>query len=87
MTTTTHARLNYFHDTLFGPIAKSVDCNITLTAITPEAYKLRVIHPVPDDLHKSHSLTIFLTTSQHLTGAISHAKKMDNGDLELHFEI
>lgn len=65
--TTIIARLNYMRDTLLGPIAKSVECNVVLTPITPGAFQLQVLSPVPDDLHKAHSLTIFLSSRDHLT--------------------
>ncbi|VVO44874.1 hypothetical protein [Pseudomonas fluorescens] len=85
--TTITARLNYMRDTLLGPIAKSVECNVVITPITPGAFQLRVLSPVPDDLHKAHSLTIFLSSRDHLTGTVAHTRNLDNGDLELQIDV
>ena len=85
--TATSARLNYIHDTLLGPIAKSVECNVVITPITPGAFQVQVLSPVPDDLHKAHSLSIFLSSKEHLTGTVAHTRNLDNGDLELQIDI
>jgi hypothetical protein len=50
-------RMNYMRDTLLGPISKSAECNVVITPITPGAFQVQVLSPVPDDLHKAHSLT------------------------------
>ncbi|MHC8381372.1 hypothetical protein [Pseudomonas sp. LB3P14] len=84
---TTAARLNYFHDTLFGPIAKSFDCDLVITPITPGAFQVQVLSPVPDDLHKAHSLTIILSPKEHLTGTVAQTRKLDNGDLEFQIDV
>lgn len=85
--TTTSARLNYFHDTLFGPIAKSVDCDLVITPITPGAFQVQVRSPVPDDLHKAHSVTIILSPKEHVTGTVAQTRKLENGDLELQIDV
>lgn len=69
--TTITARLNYMRHTLLGPIAKSVECNVVITPITPGAFQVQVLSPVPDDLHKAHSLTIFISSAKHLTGTVA----------------
>jgi hypothetical protein len=81
------ARLNYFHDTLFGPIAKSVDCNVVITPITPGAFQVQVHFPVPDDLHKAHSLVIILSSKEHLTGSVAQTRKLDDGGLEFQIDV
>ncbi|QCY09594.1 hypothetical protein [Pseudomonas sp. MPC6] len=85
--TTITARLNYMRDTLLGPIAKSVECNVVITPITPGAFQVQVLSPVPDDLHKAHSLTIFTFPGQHLTGTVAHTRLMENGDLEMQIDV
>jgi hypothetical protein len=84
---TTAARLNYFHDTLFGPIAKSVNCNLVITTITPGAFLVQVHFPVPDDLHKVHSLAIILSSKEHLTGSVAQTRKVDDGGLEFQIDV
>ena len=84
--TNTTARLNYLHDTLLGPIAKSVECQIIIIPITPGAFQVQVLSPVPDDLAKAHTLTILLSPTKHLTGTIVHRRSLDNGDLELQID-
>jgi hypothetical protein len=84
---TTAARLNYFHDTLFGPIAKSVDRDVVITPITPGAIQVLVLSPVPDDLHKAQSLTIILSPKEHLTGSVAQARMLENGDLEFQIDV
>ncbi|MGL6245924.1 hypothetical protein [Pseudomonas sp.] len=85
--TVTSARLDYLHDTLLGPIPKSVFCEIDLTPITPGAFQVRVLAPVPVDLHKAHSVTIHLSSKHHMTGSVLHTHKSDNGDLELQIDV
>jgi hypothetical protein len=84
---TDRARLNYLNDTLFGPIAKTIDCDIVITPITPGAFQVQVLSPVPDDLHKAHSLTIILSTGDRLNGTVAHVRRMENADLELQIDI
>jgi ABC-type Zn uptake system ZnuABC Zn-binding protein ZnuA len=84
---TDRARLNYLNDTLLGPIAKSIDCEVIVTPITPGAFQVQVRSPVPDDLHKAHSLTIFLATGERLIGTVAHARKAANGDLEFQIDV
>lgn len=79
--------LNYLGDTLLGPIAKSVDCELVITPITPGAFQVLVISPVPDDLHKAQTLTVTLSSQHHLTGAVVHTRKLGNGDLELQIDV
>ena len=83
----TPAQLDYAHDTLFGPIPKSAACEVVITPITPGAFQVLVKAPVPDDLHKAHSLIITLSPEQRLTGTLAHARKVDNGDLELQVDL
>lgn len=84
---TTPARLNYFHDTLFGPIAKSIDYDVVVTPITPGAFQVQVRSPVPDDLHKAHSLTLIFSPKEHLAGTVAQTRKLENGDLELQIDV
>lgn len=85
--TATPARLDYAHDTLFGPIPKSVDCDVIITPITPGAFQVQVLAPVPDDLHKAHSLVITLSPEHRLSGSLAHARRLDNGDMELQIDL
>ncbi|MCX2898728.1 hypothetical protein [Pseudomonas mandelii] len=84
---TTAARLNYFHDTLLGPIAKSVDCDLIITPITPGAFQVQVLSPVPDDLHKAQSLAIILSPRERLTGSVVQARKLEDGGLEFQIDV
>jgi hypothetical protein len=81
------ARLDYLHDTLLGPIAKSVNCEVVITPITPGAYQVLVIFPVPDDLHDAHTLTITFSPQHHMVGTVVHTHKLGNGDLELQINV
>jgi hypothetical protein len=85
--TATPARLDYAHDTLFGPIPKSVDCDVIITPITPGAFQVRVLGPVPDDLYKAHSLIITLSPENRLSGSLVHARRLDDGGLELQIDV
>lgn len=84
---TDRARLNYLNDTLFGPIAKTIDCDVLITPITPGAFQVQVMSPVPDYLHKAHSLTIILSSGERLSGTVAHARRLENADLELQIDI
>ncbi|VVO97117.1 hypothetical protein PS903_02589 [Pseudomonas fluorescens] len=85
--TTIAARLNYMRDTLLGPIAQSVECTVVITPITPGAFQVQVLSPVPDDLHKAHSLTISPSPGQHLTGTVADTRLLENGDLEMQIDV
>jgi hypothetical protein len=85
--TAKHVRLNYLHDTLFGPIAKSIDCEVVITPITPGAFQVQVLMPVPDDLHRAHTVNITLSLDHHMVGAVVHTQKLGNGDLELQIDV
>jgi hypothetical protein len=55
--------------------------------MTPGAFQVQVLAPVPDDLHKAHSLTIFTSPAKHLTGTVAHTRPLENGDLELQIDV
>ncbi|WP_170826400.1 hypothetical protein [Pseudomonas syringae] len=40
---TGRTRLNYLNDTLLDPIAKTVDCDVLITLITPGALQVQVL--------------------------------------------
>ncbi|MBK5356063.1 hypothetical protein JFU37_26685 [Pseudomonas sp. TH41] len=84
---TDHVRLIYLNDTLLGPIAKTVDCDLLITPIKPGALQVQVLSPEPDDLHKAHSLTITLSSGERLNGTVAHARKLENADLELQIDV
>ncbi|RON45149.1 hypothetical protein [Pseudomonas frederiksbergensis] len=84
---TDRAHLNYLNDTLFGPIAKAIDCDVVITPITPGAFQVQVLSPVPDDLQKAHSLTMILPSGERLNGTVTHARRLENADLELQIDI
>jgi hypothetical protein len=83
---TERARLNYLNDTLLGPISKSIDCDVHITPITPGAFQVQVMSPVPEDLHKAHSLTLTLSSGERLNGTVAHARRLKNADLELQID-
>ena len=51
------------------------------------AFQVQVLSPVPDDLHKAHSLTIFTSPGQHLTGTVADTRLLENGDLEMQIDV
>lgn len=87
MNATTTAQLDYLHGTLFGPIPKTANCMVVITAITPGAFQIDVAAPVPDDLHKAHSLVITVSAEQRLSGTVVHARKLEDGGLELQIDV
>jgi hypothetical protein len=74
-------------DTFLGPISKSIDCEVVIMPITPGAFQVRVLPPVPDDLHKAHTVTIARPSQPTLTGTVVHSRRMDNGYLELQIDV
>jgi hypothetical protein len=81
------AHLDYSHDTWLGPIPKSAECEVIITPITPGAFQVQVLAPVPDDLHKAHTLVITLGAERRLSGNLVHARRMDDGALELQIDV
>ena len=79
--------LDYLLDTLFGPLVKSVECEAMIRPITPGAFQVQVQAPVPEDLHKAHSVTVIQPSKQPLTGTLVHTRRLPNGDLELQIDV
>lgn len=80
-------RLVYLQDTFLGPIAKSFECRAIIIPITPGAFQVQVQSPVPDDLHKAHTITVTQPSKPPLTGTLIHTRRLANGDLELQIDV
>lgn len=72
------AHLSYLRDTLFGPIAHSIDCDVIITFISAETFQVQVLSPVTKDLHKAHALNMTLSSGEHLNGRVVHVHAKDN---------
>jgi hypothetical protein len=80
-------RLDYLLDTFLGPIAKSVECEAIIISITPGTFQMQVQAPFPDDLHKSHTVTVIQPSKRPLTGTLVHTRKLANGNMELQIDV
>jgi hypothetical protein len=80
-------RLDYLLDTFLGPIAKTVECEVVIIPITPGAFQVQVHPPIPEDLHKAHTVTVFQPSKQPLAGTLVHTRRLANGDLELQIDV
>lgn len=79
--------LNYLIDTFLGPIAKIIECEVEVLAITPGAFQIIIKAPVPDDLHKAHSVNLRFKSQDTLVGNVVHVQRLDDGGLELQIDV
>ena len=84
---TSTAHLDYGHDTLFGRITKSADCQVSLEQVEhhPERFAIRVHSPVPEDLEQAKMLLVKVD-GRRLNGVIRHTERLDDQSLKLEVE-
>lgn len=78
------ARIDYTQDTLFGPMAKHVECQVKLQR-TPEWLVLQVFQPLPDDLHEAQTV-VFALEGRRTSGVVKDRRRLSDHSLRLELE-
>ena len=82
-------QLDYVRDTLFGPVAKRVECHVQVAAVNLQGrpgMRLLVCAPVPDKLDRSHSVA-FVWEGHSYHGVVRDHVKCGSGALKLVLEL
>jgi hypothetical protein len=81
--------LDFLRDTLFGPVAQSLECHVQLAALNLQgrpALQLLIDPPLPAKLERSHSLA-FDWEGRHYHGIVRHHYRYGDGGLKLLVEL
>ncbi|WDY60092.1 hypothetical protein [Pseudomonas sp. PSKL.D1] len=85
----TCVQLDYVRDTLFGPVAQSVECQCQLAALNLQgrpALRLHICPPLPDKVERAHSVA-FIWDGQTYRGVVRDHGKCGDGGLNLLLEL
>ncbi|MDF0731814.1 hypothetical protein P0Y43_13950 [Pseudomonas entomophila] len=82
-------QLDYVRDTLFGPVALSVECQVQLAALNLQgrpAMRLHILPPLPDKVERAHSVA-FTWDGRTYRGVVRDHGKCGDGGLNLLLEL
>ncbi|MHC6225890.1 hypothetical protein ACYU03_14125 [Pseudomonas sp. X10] len=82
-------QLDFVRDTLFGPVAQSVECQVQLAALNLEGrpgLQLHIAPPLPEKLERSHSLA-FVWEGRSYHALVRHHSHCGDGGLKLLVEL
>lgn len=85
----TPLQLDYVRDTLFGPVARSVECQVQLAALSLQgrpALRLHILPPLPDKVDRAHSVA-FVWDGRSYHGVVRDHGKCGDGGLNLLLEL
>lgn len=75
------ARIDYTQDTLFGPIARHIECQVSVQQ-QPDGMVLKVFQPLPDDLHSARSV-VFALEGRRTHGVVKGRQRLSDHSLRL----
>lgn len=81
--------LDYVRDTLFGPVAQTVECQCQMAALTLQgrpALRLHICPPLPHKVERAHSVA-FIWDGRSYHGLVRHHGKCGDGGLNLLLEL
>ncbi|QHF44555.1 hypothetical protein PspS35_12510 [Pseudomonas sp. S35] len=78
------ARIDYTQDTLFGPLARHVECQVSVQR-RPGWLVLKVFQPLPDDLQSAQTLVLALE-GKRTSGVVKDRKRLSDHSLRLELE-
>lgn len=82
-------QLDYVRDTLFGPVAQSVECQCQLAPLNLQgrpALRLHICPPLPDKVHRAHSVA-FIWDGRSYHGVVRDQGKCGDGGLNFLLEL
>ncbi len=78
------ARIDYTQDTLFGPLTRHVECQVSLQH-QPGGTVLKVFQPLPDDLRDARTV-VFALEGRRTRGVVKHRRQLADHSLRLELE-
>ena len=78
------ARIDYTQDTLFGPITRHVECQVSVQH-QPGWTVLHVFQPLPDDLRDAQTVVLALE-GRRTSGVVKHRRNLADHSLRLELE-
>jgi hypothetical protein len=78
------AWIDYTQDTLFGPLAKHVECQVSLQQ-KPGWLVLKVFQPLPEDLHDAQTVVLALE-GRRTSGVVKDCQRLADHSLRLELE-
>ena len=78
------ARIDYTQDTLFGPITRHVECQVSLQHQAGGTV-LKVFQPLPDDLREAQTV-VFALEGRRTRGVVKHRRHLADHSLRLELE-
>jgi hypothetical protein len=78
------ARIDYTQDTLFGPLAKHVECQVSVQR-RPGWLVVKVFQPLPEDLHDAQTV-VFALEGRRTSGVVKNRQRLSDHSLRLELE-
>ncbi len=78
------ARIDYTQDTLFGPLAKHAECQVSLQH-TPDWLVLDVFQPLPQDLQDAQTV-VFALEGRRTSAVVKDRQRLADHSLRLELE-
>ncbi len=78
------ARIDYTQETLFGPMAKHVECQVSVQQRAGGTV-LKVFQPLPDDLHAAQTV-VFALEGRRTRAVVKDSQHLSDHSLRLELE-
>lgn len=78
------ARIDYTQDTLFGPLAKHAECQVSVQQ-QPGWLVVKVFQPLPEDLHDAQTV-VFALEGRRTSGVVRDRQRLSDHSLRLELE-
>jgi hypothetical protein len=78
------ARIDYTQDTLFGPITRHVECQVS-SQHQANGTVLKIFQPLPEDLRDAQTV-VFALEGRRTCGVVKHRRHLADHSLRLELE-
>ncbi|MCP1510671.1 MULTISPECIES: hypothetical protein [Pseudomonas] len=78
------AHIDYTQNTLFGPLAKQAECQVSLEH-TSERLVLKVFQPLPEDLQDAQTV-VFALQGRRTSAVVRDSRRLADQSLQLQLE-
>lgn len=78
------ARIDYTQDTLFGPLAKHTECQVSVQHKAGRL-ELKVFQPLPSDLHAARTV-VFALEGRRTSAVVKDSHRLSDHSLRLDLE-
>ncbi|MDY7532775.1 hypothetical protein RGV33_13990 [Pseudomonas sp. Bout1] len=79
------AHIDYTRDTLFGPLPRHAQCQVSLSRSQPGGWVLQVFQPLPEDLHDAQTIVLALL-GRRTSGVVRDRQRLADHSLRLELE-